>query len=158
MDVSAGLNMANVYKLLKSVTGQDTLFVRIEGRDYMEIYIENPGSGYNPNNPPTVTFSGAGGYGASATAVIDGRVGTIRTVYYDSLAQRQVVDENAGEIDYDAGIVTITNIAIKDVQSVDGDIRLSIEAEKGIINTSRNTIISIDQDDPTSISTTLETV
>jgi len=41
-DIVAGLNMANVYKLLKSVSGQDTLFVRIEGRDYMEIYIENP--------------------------------------------------------------------------------------------------------------------
>jgi proliferating cell nuclear antigen len=41
-DVIAGLNMANVYKLLKSVTGQDTLLVRIEGRDYMEIFIENP--------------------------------------------------------------------------------------------------------------------
>ena len=41
-DIVAGLNMANVYKLLKSVTGQDTLFVRIEGRDYMEIFIENP--------------------------------------------------------------------------------------------------------------------
>jgi len=41
-DIIAGLNMANVYKLLKSVSGQDTLFVRIEGRDYMEIYIENP--------------------------------------------------------------------------------------------------------------------
>jgi len=106
----------------------------------------------------TVTISGGGGYGASATAVIDGRVGTIRTVYYDSLAQRQVVDENAGEIDYDSGIVTISNIAIKDVQSVGGDIRLSIESEKGIISTTKNTIISIDQDDPTAISTTLETV
>ena len=42
VDIVAGLNMANVYKLLKSVTGQDTLFVRIEGRDYMEIFIENP--------------------------------------------------------------------------------------------------------------------
>lgn len=41
-EVVAGLNMANVYKLLKSVTQQDTLFVRIEGRDYMEIHIENP--------------------------------------------------------------------------------------------------------------------
>jgi proliferating cell nuclear antigen len=41
-DIVAGLNMANVYKLLKSVTGQDTLFVRIYGRDYMELYIENP--------------------------------------------------------------------------------------------------------------------
>ena len=106
----------------------------------------------------TVTISGGNGYGASGTAIIDGRVGTIRTVYYDSLAQRQIVDENAGEIDYDAGIVTISNIAIKDVQSVDGDIRLSIESEKGIISTTKNTIISIDQDDPTAISTTLETV
>jgi proliferating cell nuclear antigen len=41
-EVVAGLNMANVYKLLKSVTHQDTLFVRIEGRDYMEIHVENP--------------------------------------------------------------------------------------------------------------------
>ena len=45
--------------------------------------------------------------------------------------------QNAGEIDYDAGVVTITNIAIKDVQSVDGDIRLSIGSEKGIISTSK---------------------
>ena len=55
-------------------------------------------------------------------------------------------------------MVTITNIAIKGVESVDGDIRLSIESEKGIISTSKNTIITIDQDDPTAISTTLETV
>lgn len=106
----------------------------------------------------TVTISGGGGFGASASAVIDGRIGTIRTVYYDSLAQRQVVDENAGEIDYDAGVVTITNIAIKGVQSVDGDIRLSIESEKGIISTTKNTIVTIDENDPTAISTTLETV
>jgi len=41
-DIVAGLNMSNMYKLLKSVTNQDTLFIRIEGRDYMEIQIENP--------------------------------------------------------------------------------------------------------------------
>ena len=106
----------------------------------------------------TVTITGGGGFGATASAVIDGRTGTIRTVYYDSFAQRQVVDENAGEIDYDAGIVKISNINIKGTQSVDGDVRISIESEKGIISTQKNTIITIDQDDPTSISTTLETV
>jgi hypothetical protein len=106
----------------------------------------------------TVKITGGGGSGATAVAVIDGRIGTIRTVYYDSFAQRQVVDDNAGEIDYDAGIVKISNIFIKNVQSVDGDVRLSIEAEKGIISTVKNTIITIDQEDPISISTTLETV
>jgi hypothetical protein len=135
-------------------TGASASAVIVNGR-IQSIEIINRGIDYTR---ATITISGGGGYGASATAVIDGRIGTIRTVYYDSLAQRQVVDENAGEIDYDAGVVTITNIAIKDVQSVDGDIRLSIESEKGIISTSKNTIISIDQDDPTAISTTLETV
>jgi len=32
---------------------------------------------------------------------------------------------------------------------------MSIEAEKGIIDSTRNTIITIDEDDPTSIVTTL---
>jgi len=40
-DVIAGLNMANVYKLLKSVTNQDTLEMKVEGRDYMELVICN---------------------------------------------------------------------------------------------------------------------
>ena len=150
----AGFTSAPTITIDGDGTGANASAIIVNGQ-IESIEIINRGIDYTR---ATVTISGGGGYGASATAVIDGRVGTIRTVYYDSLAQRQVVDENAGEIDYDAGIVTITNIAIKDVQSVNGDIRLSIEAEKGIINTSRNTIISIDQDDPTSISTTLETV
>ncbi len=41
-DIAAGLNMGNVYKLLKSVTGQDVLTLRVEGRDVLEMMIENP--------------------------------------------------------------------------------------------------------------------
>jgi len=41
-NIIAGLNMLNVYKLLKSVTGQDTLTMSITGRDYMDLTIENP--------------------------------------------------------------------------------------------------------------------
>jgi proliferating cell nuclear antigen len=40
-DLIAGLNMANVYKLLKSITTQDTLSISITGRDYMDMSIEN---------------------------------------------------------------------------------------------------------------------
>jgi len=39
--ITAGLNMANVHKLLKSVTTADTLAINVEGRDVMEIIIEN---------------------------------------------------------------------------------------------------------------------
>jgi len=106
----------------------------------------------------TVSITGGGGYGAVAEAVVDGKIGTIRTVYYDSLAQRQIVDENAGEIDYDAGKITIYNLNIKSVSSDDGYVRLSIESEEGIISTTKNTIVTIDENDPTAITTVLETV
>jgi proliferating cell nuclear antigen len=41
-ELIAGLNMANVHKLLKSVTTSDTLTITATGRDIMEILIENP--------------------------------------------------------------------------------------------------------------------
>jgi hypothetical protein len=103
-------------------------------------------------------MTGGSGYGASAAAEVDAKVGTIRTVYYDTLSQKQIVDSSAGTINYDTGEVVINNILINSVISADGFIRLSIEADKGIINTVKNTIITIDEEDPISISTTLETV
>jgi proliferating cell nuclear antigen len=40
--IAAGLNMTNMYKLLKSISGTDTLTIDVKDRDYMDIYIENP--------------------------------------------------------------------------------------------------------------------
>ena len=117
------------------------------------ILITNRGVDYTR---ATVTISGGEGYGAEAVAVVDGRTGTIRTVYYDTLAQRQIINSNAGTIDYNNGVITLNNIRILTVDSDDSLIRLNIEAEKGIIQTTRDTIITIDIDDPTSILTTLE--
>ena len=105
-----------------------------------------------------ITISGGSGYGATGDAVIDSRTGVIRTIYYDSNAERQIVDETAGEIDYDNGIITLNDINIRSINSTDRLIRLTIESEKGIIQSVRNTIITIDEDDPTSIVTTLETI
>jgi len=105
-----------------------------------------------------VTISGGNGYGATATAVIDARTGSLRTIYYDTNAERQIVDSTAGTINYDSGVVTINDINIRSVDTDDGLIRLSIESEKGIIQSVRNTIITVDEEDPTSIVTTLEAI
>ena len=105
-----------------------------------------------------ITITGGGGYGATATAVIDARTGILRTIYYDTNAERQIVDSTAGTIDYDTGIVTINDINVRSINTDDELIRLSIESEKGIIQSVRNTILTIDEDDPTSIVTTLEAI
>ena len=102
-----------------------------------------------------VTIEGGSGYGATGVAVIDGRVGTIRTIYYDSNAERQIVDDNVGLIDYDNGIIQIYDINILSVDSPDGYLRVSLQSEKSIVETVRNTIITIDETDPTAITVSL---
>ena len=149
-----GFTSAPTITIIGDGTGANAAATIVNGR-VQSIEVTNRGIDYTR---ATITISGGGGYGATAEAVIDARTGELRTVYYDSNAQRQIVDETAGTIDYDAGIVTINNIYIKSVSSTDGYIRLSVESEKGIISTTKNTIVTLDVDDPTAISTTLETV
>jgi hypothetical protein len=103
----------------------------------------------------TATITGGGGYGSTVNVLIDAKVGTLRTIYYDSNAQRQIVNENAGEINYETGVVTINAIKILSVSSSDGLLRLTVESDSGIIDSVRNTIITLDETDPVSIVTTL---
>lgn len=149
-----GFTSAPTITITGDGTGANAAATIVNGR-VQSIEVTNRGIDYTR---ATITISGGGGYDATAEAVIDARTGELRTIYYDSNAQRQIVDATAGTIDYDAGIVTINNIYIKSVSSTDGFIRLSVESEKGIISTTKNTIVTLDVDDPTAISTTLETV
>ena len=97
------------------------------------------------------TISGGFGFGAEASVIIGAAVGSLRTIYYDTNAQRQIVDSSAGTINYNTGEVNIDDINILSVSSADGLIRLTIEADEGIIESARNTIITVDETDPVSI-------
>lgn len=112
------------------------------------INVTNRGINYTQ---AVVTISGGNGYGATGNAVIDARFGTLRTVYYDSNAERQIVDDTAGTIEYDEGIIEINDINILSVAATDGQIRLTIQTEAGTVESVRNTILTIDEADPTSI-------
>ena len=117
-----------------------------------EIKMTNRGVDYSR---AVVTITGAGGYNASASAVIDTKVGTIRTIYYDSNANRQVINPSVGTINYSTGVITINDLKILSVATSDGLIRLSLESESGIIESIRNTIITIDEADPAAVATQL---
>jgi hypothetical protein len=104
----------------------------------------------------TISITGGNGFGATADVVTDSRFGNIRTVFFDERAQRQVVNANVGEINYETGKVRINSINILSVASGDGQIRLTIESEQGILESVRNTILTIDEEDPISIETILQ--
>ena len=105
-----------------------------------------------------ITISGGSGFGGEASAIIDAATGTLRTIYYDSNAQRQIVNSLAGEVNYNTGVVTIFQINILSVSSTDSLIRLSFESEQSIITSARNTIITIDETDPVAVTVSLTKV
>ena len=129
-----------------------TAVAKIVNGKVQSIEITNRGVNYTK---AVISFSGGNGFGAEALAVLDARFGTIRTVYFNTLAERQVINSNVGTIDYDTGLVTITNLRILSVNTPDGLVRINVESEDGIISSKRNTIISIDKNDPSAIITDL---
>jgi len=105
----------------------------------------------------TATISGGNGYGATCSVLLDAKYGTLRTVYFNEMAERQVIDSTAGTINYSTGLVMLNDLTVLTNLSNDGLIRLTIESEKGIISSYRNNIITIDGDDSSAISTELVT-
>ena len=146
-NAGTGYTSAPTVTITGDGTGATATATIVNGK-IQSINITNRGIDYTR---AIVTISGGNGYGAAATAIVDAQVGTLRTVYYDTNAQRQIVNENAGEINYETGIVTINDIKILSVSSSDSLIRLTIESQEAILESAKNTIITIDETDPVSV-------
>jgi len=147
----SGYTTAPTVTITGDGVGATASAVIVNGR-IQSIAITNRGINYSR---AIITISGGNGYGGVATAVLDGRYGTLRLVYFDDNAERQVVNSNIGSINYDTGLVTLTNLNIISLATFDNLVRLTIESEKGIVKSFRNTIITLDDTDPTSITTEL---
>lgn len=105
----------------------------------------------------TVTITGDG-FSATANPVIDSRVGTLRVIYYDTSANRQIINSNIGTINYDTGVIQINDLNIISVLTSDGLLHFTVESDEAIIESTRNTILTIDETDTASISTQIESI
>lgn len=119
------------------------------------IDITNRGTNYTR---AVVTITGGGGVSASASALATGKIGTLRVVYFDENAEKQVINSNVGTINYDTGLVTINNLRIDTLNSTDGLMRIDVESENDILSSIRNTIITIDDSDPSAIALEIEAI
>lgn len=106
----------------------------------------------------TVSLTGGGGSGASAIAVIDAKVGELRTVYFDSNAERKIVNADVGSINYDTGKIILKDLKIIDLVDTNDEIKITIESQVGILESIKNTILYIDDSDPSAIDISLQTV
>jgi len=104
------------------------------------------------------SITGGGGQDATAVVDVDYKVGTLRTVYFDSNAERKIVDSDVGSVNYETGLVQLNDIKIESVSSSDGQIRVDVEVDAAIIESVKNTIITIDDTDPSSILVTTDKI
>jgi hypothetical protein len=125
----------------------------VENGSVTSVIVTNQGINYTK---AVVTFSGGGArQSATASVIINSNIGTLRVIYYDINAERQVIFDNIGTIDYDSGLITIRDLNIVSALTDDGLVRFTAQTTESIIKSVRNTIISIDTTDPTSIVTDL---
>jgi hypothetical protein len=151
LNPGTGYTTAPTVTITGDGTGAQATATIVNGR-IKSIEITNRGINYSR---AIVSITGGDGYGAQAVAVLDTRFGNLRTIYYDTNAERKIVNANAGTIDYDTGEIILNNLKIISVNAVDGLFRMDIESQDTIISSKRNSIFSIDETDPASIVTEL---
>jgi hypothetical protein len=132
-------------------TGAEAKATVVNGR-IQSIELTKRGTDYSR---AVVAITDATGKSASATAVIDSKIGNLRTVYYDINAERKIVNDNAGTVNYETGLITINDITIESVDSFDGFLRVTVESDEGLIQSVRNTILTVDDTDPSAVEVSL---
>ena len=173
-DASGTYRLAYLDEAPNSFTGVDEVIVTDSGYSYLEaptVTITGDGSGATAeativNGKVTkitmltrgtgysraiVTITGGDGYGAKGTAIVAARFGTLRTFYYNELAEKIIINAEAGTINYADGLIVLNNFKIEALDSDHSDVRIAIEPETKIIDSRKNQILLIDSDGTDSV-------
>lgn len=146
---SSGYNYTSTPRV--TITGDGygaTAIAKIVNRKLENITITNRGINYTK---AIVTISGGGGYGATATAILNAKFGTLRAVYFNKNAERQIINNNVGVIDYEQGKISIFDLNIQKINTFDNILRIDVKSEESMISSTKNTLLVIDETDPSSI-------
>lgn len=151
--VNPGINYTSIPTV--TITGDGigaTARAIIVNRKINRIEVTNAGSNYTR---AVVSITGGGGSEATANARLENKLGTLRTYYFKTNGEKVVVNPNAGSIDYEGGVVTLTALLPIEVLTNDfydeNVLTLNVPNRAEIIGPSRNRILTIDYNDPSAI-------
>lgn len=92
---------------------------------------------------------------AAAVPILEARNGTLRSFYYRTNGEKVIINENAGTINYDTGLVTISSLnplSVTDNEFYDTNIlTVNVVPEDEIIPPLRNRILAVDDNNYQSI-------
>ena len=91
----------------------------------------------------------------AAVVNLQGRYGTLRTYYNNTLNVKTVLNNNAGTIDYNEGVVTLDSFGPIQVDNDLGQLAITVNPSSTIVSSSFNRIITVDPFDPNAIVVTV---
>jgi hypothetical protein len=65
---------------------------------------------------------------------LDGKIGTLRTYYYDVNNLKVILNSNAGTVDYDKGLIVLNNFAPIEIDDFLGQFTISAVPDSTIID------------------------
>lgn len=142
-----------------TITGDGTgaeAYAVLAGSRVNNIVVTNPGANYTQ---AIVTITPAegdtiGGF-AFATAELEGKLGILRTYYYNLTNLKVILNSDAGTVDYEKGLITLNNFSPIDIDDALGQFTLSVVPDSTIISSTYNKIVALDEFDTGSITVTV---
>ena len=129
-----------------------TATAKVVGGRVTGIAITNPGTNYTR---AAISITGGNGSGASATSILQSKTGRLRTYYNRPTGEKIVVNENAGLINYETGLIQLTSLNTTGTVTNDlydsNVLTFNIPIDREVITPLRNRILSIDQNNPFSV-------
>ena len=129
-----------------------TAIARVSGGRLTSIEMTNKGTNYTR---ATAVLTGSSGAGASIEAILETRMGKLRSYYIKDNGEKTFVNENAGTIDYNSGLITLLSLGAVSVEANDyykpNVLTINVPIDTEIISPLKNRILDIDQNDPLSI-------
>jgi hypothetical protein len=114
-----------------------------------KITVTNQGTNYTQAIVQITSIDGNGALG-SASAVLAGSKGTLRTYYFENNVKR-ILNANAGTVDYNTGVVVLTDFNPLQINNPLGILSIQAVPTTTIISSSRDKIITLDNTDPNAI-------
>jgi hypothetical protein len=97
-----------------------------------------------------ITSTDGNGALAQATAILAGNKGTLRTYYFLN-GVKNILNANAGTVDYSAGTVTLTDFNPSAINNGLGILSIQVVPDSTIISSSQDKIITLDTTDTNAI-------
>jgi len=151
--VNPGINYTSVptVTIIGDGTGA-TAEAKITAGRISSIVMLNKGINYSR---ATVSITGDGGSEASAVARLESKFGRLRTYYTKVNGEKVIVNDNAGTVNYETGLIEILSLntqgAVENDFYDENVLTINIPIDREIITPLRNRVLTIDQNDPTSI-------